>query len=117
MRKDCVGVAVGGIVSGSLLDAASLLDTAVLSGSMEGILDGDVSETFLELFSAGELSSKRADVGVDGGDLGISIGSGTIGIGVGGVCVATGACVRTFPSTSNSTDSVKPKSPPEANEI
>lgn len=111
MRKDCDGVAVGGVVSGSLLD------TAVLSGLIEGILDGDASVTFFELFSAGEFSSKRADVGVDGGDLGVSIGSGTIGIGVGGVCVATGACVRTFPSTANSYDSVKPKSPPEANDI
>lgn len=73
----------------------------MVSTESVGILDGG------EGFSA---NSNNADVGVEGGDLGVSTGSARIGMGVVGTFVGDG--VTKSPSISNLKVSVSSKSPP-----
>jgi hypothetical protein len=99
-----VGDFVGGFTSLFKFD-----EPPVPNRLADGILDGaTVAPLPVELFPVGDESSKRADVGVDGGDLGVSIdGIGSIGIGLVGCGADTGADV--VPSTSNSNVSVRSK--------
>ena len=86
--RNC-GAGVGVFLPASPKDAVAL-------AASDGILDGGTG------FSA---NSNCADVGVEGGVFGVSIGIGTIG--------TTGDGVTSSPSMSNSNVSVSSKSPPD----
>jgi hypothetical protein len=76
--------------------STSLMDAVVSATTLVGIFDGGMGVS---------ASSNRAEVGVEGGDFGVSFGIDIMGVDVGDDVIIS-------PSISNSKVSVSSKSPP-----
>ena len=95
-RKNC-----GEDVGVSTVSSSCSEDVVMSLAESVGIFDGGVGVS---------ANSNNADVGVEGGDFGVSMGSAIIGMGVVGAFVGDG--VTKSPSISNAKVSVSSKSPP-----